>query len=271
MATTTGLTYEQARAKQEELKASGKTASNSKEYGKLENYIKTLKPENYGAETVASAKQALSTSTQQPNVAGGNSGGSGANLSGDLNTLYDQLNGSSDIQAKKDELATLQKKRDEAVGGTQSNPWYSQATRGGKIAAINSDAERNISRVSGELTKLQTEAQNRYNVAVQQMQLNKPTVQMYQDAYGNQWKLTLDSNGNVVSQQNLGGGKSAAESDPFRYLEMLTKLNNNGDTAGVQDNAVPGNPPQMSAAVGTEIEYPAGSGWFWTMGTEGWN
>lgn len=55
------MTYEQARAYQKELKAQGKTASTSKEYGKVENYIKTLKPENYGKETVASAYKQLSS------------------------------------------------------------------------------------------------------------------------------------------------------------------------------------------------------------------
>lgn len=64
MGKVTGLTYEQARAKQAELKAQGKTLSTSKEMGKLEDYIKTLKPENYGAETVESAKKKLATSTQ---------------------------------------------------------------------------------------------------------------------------------------------------------------------------------------------------------------
>jgi len=55
------MTYEQVRSYQKELKAQGKTASNSKEYGKTENYIKTLKPENYGKETVASAYNQLSS------------------------------------------------------------------------------------------------------------------------------------------------------------------------------------------------------------------
>lgn len=55
------MTYEEARAYQKELKAQGKTASTSKEYGKVENYIKTLKPENYGKDTVASAYKQLSS------------------------------------------------------------------------------------------------------------------------------------------------------------------------------------------------------------------
>lgn len=64
MGKVTGLTYEQARAKQAEIKASGRDTNKSKEYGKLEDYIKTLKPENYSEETVASAKKKLATSTQ---------------------------------------------------------------------------------------------------------------------------------------------------------------------------------------------------------------
>lgn len=61
MADIKSMTYEQARAYQKKLKAEGKTASTSKEYGKVEDYIKTLKPENYGEETVKSAYEKLSS------------------------------------------------------------------------------------------------------------------------------------------------------------------------------------------------------------------
>lgn len=55
------MTYEQVRAYQKELKAQGKTASTSKEYGKTEDYIKTLKPENYSKDQVSSAYTSLSS------------------------------------------------------------------------------------------------------------------------------------------------------------------------------------------------------------------
>lgn len=55
------MTLEQAQSYQQELKSQGKTESTSKEYGKLVDYIKTLTPEKYGAETVQSAYEKLSS------------------------------------------------------------------------------------------------------------------------------------------------------------------------------------------------------------------
>lgn len=180
MATVTGLTYEQARAKQAELKAQGKTASTSKEYGKLEDYIKTLKPENYGAETVASAQKKLSTSTQVPQISSTANPMGTSPISGiDLNSYYDKYFNTPEAQVKKDELAKQEKARDEAITGVQDNPWYSQSTRGGKIAAITSDSERNLARVNNELNRLQSDAQIQYNIQLQQYDINR---QAYQDS-----------------------------------------------------------------------------------------
>ena len=55
------MTLEQAKSYKQQLKDSGKTQSTSKEFGKLEDYIKTLTPEKYGDETVQSAYTKLSS------------------------------------------------------------------------------------------------------------------------------------------------------------------------------------------------------------------
>jgi len=55
------MTLEEAKAYKSELKASGKELSTSKEMGKVEDLIKTLQPEKYGKETVASAYSKLSS------------------------------------------------------------------------------------------------------------------------------------------------------------------------------------------------------------------
>lgn len=60
MADIKSMTLEQAKAYRSELKSQGKTASTSKEYGKVEDYIATLQPENYGEERVAEAYSKLS-------------------------------------------------------------------------------------------------------------------------------------------------------------------------------------------------------------------
>lgn len=176
MAKVTGLTYEQARAEQSKLKDAGR--GDGKAYGKLEDYIKTLRPENYGAETVASAKAKLATSTQSP--AGATVPGSGvAGGAIDLNGIYDQLFNTPEIQAKQAEVSDVEKRRDEAITSNQNNPWYSQATRGGKIAAVKSDAERNLMRINNELTRMQTDAQIKYGIQMDQYNINR---QAHQDA-----------------------------------------------------------------------------------------
>lgn len=175
MPTVTGLTYEQARAEQSKLQAQGKNASNSKSYGKLEDYIKTLRPQDYSADQVKSAQQKLSTSTATPSTSGGGSV-SGGSL--DLSGLYNQYFNTPEVQAKKDEIAKLEQQRDEAIGSVQNNPFYSQATRGGKIAAIRSDSERNLERIGNDLGRLQSDAQIKYNIQLQQYDINR---QEYRD------------------------------------------------------------------------------------------
>lgn len=196
MAKVTGLTYEQARGEQQKLKDAGREGG--KAYGKLEDYIKTLKPENYGVETVASARAKLANSTQSP-TAGATASVPVNQGSIDLNGIYDSLFNTPEIQAKQAEVADVEKRRDEAITSNQNNPWYSQATRGGKIAAVKSDAERNLMRINNELTRLQTDAQIKYGIQMDQYNINR---QAYQDA------LSL-FNGLV----NSGALQNANESD----------------------------------------------------------
>jgi hypothetical protein len=60
------MTLAEAKSYREELMDQGKELSTSKELGKVENYIKTLQPEKYGTETVASAYKQLSSGVTTP-------------------------------------------------------------------------------------------------------------------------------------------------------------------------------------------------------------
>jgi len=95
-----------------------------------------------------------------------------------LTDLYGKLFQTPEIKAKGEEIAKLEKERDAAISGTQSNPWFGQATRAGKIAGIKSDAERELTRVGDELARLQADAQIQYNVQTNQYTLDR---QAYQD------------------------------------------------------------------------------------------
>lgn len=61
MAEIKSMTLAEAKEYRKELKRQGKEPSTSKEFGKLEDYIKTLQPEKYGDDTVQSAYEKLSS------------------------------------------------------------------------------------------------------------------------------------------------------------------------------------------------------------------
>src|SRR3989337_2858545 len=54
----------------------------------------------------------------------------------DLNAIYESSYKSPEIQKLNEEITAKQKARDEAVAIVNDNPFYSEATRGGKIAKI---------------------------------------------------------------------------------------------------------------------------------------
>ncbi len=179
MATVTGLTYEQARAKQSELKKQGKTASTSKEYGKLEDYIKTLKPQNYGSKTVASAQAKLATSTQLPggtsggltsgsSASPGMAGGSAGQPTIDLNKMYEDSINSPEMKALESELLAKKQARDEAEGDVNDNPFYSEATRVGKLAKLDEKALDEIQTLESTMQQKKADAQVKINIATQQ-------------------------------------------------------------------------------------------------------
>jgi hypothetical protein len=233
----------------------------------------------------------------------------------DLSSLYEKYFNTEEIKAKETEASDIEKKRDDAITSMQNNPWFSQATRGGKIGAIRSDSERNLERINNELTRLQTDAQIQYNIQLQQYDINrqayqdslnlfnslvssgaienasssdiaklsvqtgiptsminsiiqtsktsKLTTQSYEDDSG-QYLLYVDPSGNIVNKTFLGKGKSNPSG--------VTGVNAYGYIPGASSESpyktVLSSPP-MSARPGTVMEYPSGSGIFWTAGSDG--
>lgn len=171
-----------------------------------------------------------------PQAGGGGTSGGGAGVSGaaanvpDLQAEYEKLTNTPDIQALRDEIAKATQERDQAVSEAQNNPWYSQATRGGKIAGITSDAERTLTRLQGELnTKLQ-DAQNQLGLTEQQYEYqdranqealaaNAVSTSTYDDGT-NVYAVSIDRNGNVVNKQLIGGSKPTASSGKVTQAEQ---------------------------------------------------
>jgi hypothetical protein len=177
MATTTGLTAEQLQAKIDELKRQGKTESTSKSLGKYVDALKVLQPEKYGAETVQFAQNKLASSTQVPGVDGSFGGlggtGMGGNASGvpDLNSIYNA--GLGEANALELELKKRRQALVDAQTNINDNPFYSEATRVGKLSKLEQQAQAEISNLENEVASKKADAQIRVNIANQQYGLNQ--------------------------------------------------------------------------------------------------
>jgi len=176
MATVTGLTLEQAKAKVDQLKAQGKNESTSKEVGKLVNYIKTLEPQKYGQKTVASAQQALKTSTQVPQVASqqGMTSQPGLSTSGgiDLTKIYDTARSDPELLSLENQLKEKQMALDTARSTINDNPYFSEATRVGRIQKLESKANSELSTLSNLIAQKKADADVRVNLATKQYDIN---------------------------------------------------------------------------------------------------
>lgn len=130
---------------------------------------------------------------------GSGGGMPGAPVVPNLQDIYDSLFNTPEIKAKKDEITATEEARDKAIGEIQNNPWFSQATRGGKIAGIQSDAERKLTRINNELVRMTSDAQVQYNVKMNQYTLDR-------EAYNTQLEL-------FTSLLNAGAFTNASEQD----------------------------------------------------------
>jgi len=177
MPKTTGLNATQLQAKIDELKAQGKTESTSKSLGKYVDALKVLQPQKYGAETVAFAQKKLSTSTEPLSQAGAEGGSGLAGGSGlgagqpagiDLNKIYENELNSPELQSLQSELDIKKQARDAAEGDINDNPYYTEATRVGKISKLNQRANNEITTLQSQIDQKKADAQVKVNIANQQ-------------------------------------------------------------------------------------------------------
>ena len=215
MPSTTGLSLEQLQAKRKELMAQGKELSTSKELGKIENAIKVLNPSKYDDKQVASAQLSLKSSTQAPTT------GVGTSVGGDLEKLL------------ADKQAALVK----ATQNINDNPWYSEATRVGKLAKLNNIAQLEISNIQNQLAQKKQDVENAKP---------KTSLQTFTDSAGNVTSAVINTEtGEIISQNNLGsigsgankttgggtssGGSSDKTPSSNKYLNTATKYLNEAD------------------------------------------
>jgi hypothetical protein len=194
----------------------------SKEVDKAINLLKVLTPDKYGSKTVEDAKKKLLISTTPETQArlgiGGSSssGLSGMGFSGsgtgtiDLNKMYDDLMNSPELKALNEELIAKKKAKDEANANINDNPFYSEATRVGKIAKLDEKANDEINTLQYQIDQKKADAQVRLSIATQQYNIES---QAYQQ---NLQKLNmlitsgalLNASGSDISQIAVATGMS---------------------------------------------------------------
>lgn len=237
MATTSTKSLEQLKAEKKAFEDAGTwNPSGSKKQGKIEDAIKVLEPEKYGAETVASAKQKLAnstvplgTSTDGLGMGTGFGTSSGSGSSVNLNSIYQSALNDPKLLSLQDELNKKKQARDEAVAGENNNPFYTEATRVGKINSINEKANAEINTLSDQISEMKADAQIKVNIANQQYNIDD-----------NNYKNQLQKLNLLISS----GAITNASSSDIASISQATGLTTSmvkGIIAKAKEDSIPSN------------------------------
>jgi len=167
---------------------SPKDYSRSKKVNKLVNILKSMDPGKFDIEAGGGLQAQLQRGVEDPTpeeVAGmGTSTQSGLGFSGSgmgasgmsgevkLQQIYDDAINTPEIQGLESELTTKKEALTTALTGINDNPFYSEATRTGKIDKLNEQAQREIGDIEDQLNMRKADAQLRVNIATQQYNID---------------------------------------------------------------------------------------------------
>lgn len=181
----------------------GYSISTSKDLGKAVDLIKVQDPSGYSSKQVESAKDKLrsnttvATQTRLGLVSGGSGAGVGFSTGTiapiNLNTMYEQAMNDPALKALQDELVAKQTARDQAEAGINDNPYYTEATRVGKIAKLNERANDEINTLQSQVEAKKADALVKINIATQQYDIESKAYQQNLDKLN-----TLISSGAIV-------------------------------------------------------------------------
>jgi hypothetical protein len=196
MPSTTGKSLEELKAMRKALTDQGKELSTSKELGKIEQAIKVLQPNKYDAKQVESAKANLKlineptvpasdggipgvdTSTDTGSNLGFNtSGASGVPASIDLNKMYENAMKDVAITSLEKELADKNTAYSTATTSINDNPYYSEGTRTGHIAKLNTTYQIDKQNLTDQIAQKKADVQTKLNIATQQYNINNQEYQ----------------------------------------------------------------------------------------------
>lgn len=201
----------------------GYSLSTSKDLGKAQDLLKTLEPDKYGAETVASAKTKLLNSTtpetqQRLGITSSASplssgGGTPSGSKVNLNEIYNTAINDPALKALEDELNQKKQAKDAENAKINDNPWYAEATRVGKIAKLDEKAGNEINTLQQQIDSKKADAQVRVNIAAQQYNIDN------QEYKNNLDKLNLllgsgaltNASGSEIAQIAVATGLTTAQ------------------------------------------------------------
>lgn len=185
---TTPDTQEGLKTYINELRAQGKTESTSKDLAKAVIKLKQYDSGNFDLEAGGGNQAILQRGVEDPTPETSGLGTNSlssitSNVSGigsstlDLQSIYDQAMGTDEITGLKSDIASKKEALTTALSNINDNPFYSEATRTGKIAKLNEQAQSEINDLVDQLTLAQSDAQTKYNIALQQYEINSQAYQ----------------------------------------------------------------------------------------------
>jgi Tfp pilus assembly protein PilX len=168
----------------------------------------------------------------------------------------------SELSNLEKELAKRQKSVEKATAGINDNPWYSEATRVGKLGRLDEQSQMAIANLQNQINQKRADQQLQF----QMQQANQPNISSYTDVNGNLIGINSQTGQQVYSRPGAGVPyKPAPTPNPGLYLDE------DGQPTGTpQTNSQVLNSPPFSMPAGTQgIEYPVGSGNYWDVGPDG--
>lgn len=156
----------------------------------------------------------------------------------DLNAVYDQVMNTPEYQQLKKQYDEKQKAYNDSITGINDNPFYSEATRGGKIARLNDTSQRDLELLANQIAEKKADAQVRVNLASQQYNINN---QAYTNALS-KLDLLLKSNAlegmstpeltNLAVQTGLTVGQLKSITEASKQANVKPQVITNTDDYG---------------------------------------
>lgn len=154
----------------------------------------------------------------------------------DLQKIYDAAKNNPELLAKKAEFEKKQKELNDAMAQINDNPFFSEATRVGRIAKLTEAADRELSRIQGDIARLEGDAQTKIDLSLKQYDINN-----------SEYQKNLSYLNTLISTGAIGG---ANESD-LASLSQMTGISSEM-LKSVVAKANKGEPPQIVTSVGDD-------------------